>query len=104
MSRLIYVVASEADDRGFDFGCNYFEKAEDAIKFMRSWVAKLIRSKRRDGRKVTHLKVWRAHVMDDWNTESQDITFMIDDVPYDFRVWAFNLHSESITAKNVVNY
>ena len=104
MSRLIYVVASEVNDRGFDFGCNYFEKAEDAIKFMRSWCAKLIRRKRRDGRKVTHLKVWRDHVMDDWNTESQDITFMVDDVPYDFRVWSFNLHSESIKAGKVANY
>lgn len=104
MSKTIYVVASEVDDRGFDFGCNYFEKAEDAIKFMRSWVAKLIRRKRRDGRNVTHLKVWRDHVMDDWNTESQDITFMVDDVPYDFRVWAFNLHSESINASKVANY
>lgn len=104
MSRTIYVVASEVDGRGFDFGCNYFEKAEDAIKFMRSWVAKLIRRKRRDGRNVTHLKVWRDHVMDDWNTESQDITFMVDDVPYDFRVWAFNLHSESINASKVANY
>lgn len=104
MSKTIYAVASEVDDRGFDFGCNYFEKAEDAIKFMRSWVAKLIRRKRRDGRNVTHLKVWRDHVMDDWNTESQDITFMVDDVPYDFRVWAFNLHSESINASKVANY
>lgn len=104
MSRVIYVVASEVDDRGFDFGCNYFEKAEDAIKFMRSWVAKLIMSKRRDGRKVTHLKVWKDHVMDDWDTESQDITFMVDGVPYDFRVWAFDLHSESIQAGKVANY
>lgn len=104
MSRNIYVVASEVDDMGFDFGCNYFENAEDAIKFMRSWVAKLIIRKRREGRKVTHLKVWRDHVMDDWNKESQDITFMVDDVPYDFRVWAFNLHSESIKADKVANY
>lgn len=104
MSRLIYVVASEVDDRGFDFGCNYFEKAEDAIKFMRSWVAKLIMSKRRDGRNVTHLKVWKDNVMDDWDTESQDITFVVDGVPYEFRVWAFNLHSESVSAKDVVNY
>lgn len=104
MSRLIYVVASEVDDSGFDFGCNYFEKAEDAIMFMRSWVAKQILKMRRDGKKVACLKVWKDHVMDDWNTESQDITFMVDDVPYDFRVWAFNLHSESVSAKDVVNY
>lgn len=104
MSRIIYVVASEVDDRGFDFGCNYFEKAEDAIKFMRSWVAKRIIYFRREGKKVTHLKVWKDHVMDDWSKESQDITFMVNGVPYDFRVWAFDLHSESIPASKVVNY
>lgn len=104
MSRLIYVVASEVNDRGFDFGCNYFEKAEDAIKFMRSWVAKQILNMRRDGKKVAYLKVWKDHVMDDWGTEPQDITFMVDGVPYDFRVWAFDLHSESIQAGKVANY
>ena len=104
MSKKVYVVGREVNDKGWKMGVHYFTLPENAIKFMRSYVAKFIMNERAKGHKVSNLHVSRDTVMNDSFEKSQTISFREDRYFFEFRVWSFNLHSERITAKDVINY
>lgn len=104
MSKKVYVVGRAVNDKGWNMGVHYFTLPENAIKFMRSYVARFIMDERAKGHKVSNLIVWRDRVMNDSFEKSQTISFTEDRYFFEFRVWAFNLHSESVSAKDVVNY
>lgn len=104
MSKKVYVVGCECNDNGWNFGCHAFTLPEHAIQLMRDYVAKFIRHRRSEGKEVKGLYVLRDTVMEDASEKSQTITFNVEGDLYDFRVWAVNLHSERIPAKDVINY
>lgn len=93
----IFTIMYEVDDKGWLSGHHAFEKVEDAVQHMRDYVANFIMYRRAEGKKVTRLFVWRDRVMNCASvTDSQTISFMVDGVPYEFRVWSLNLHSEKL--------
>lgn len=104
MSKKVYMVGCECNDKGWSFGDHVFSLPENAIQLMRDYVAKFIRHRRSEGQEVRDLCVWRDTVMNDASEKSQTITFNVGGDFYDFRVWAVNLHSERIPAKDVIGY
>lgn len=104
MSKKVYIVGCECNDKGWSFGDHVFTLPEHAIQLMRDYVAKFIKARRAEGVVVKDLYVWRDTVMNDASEKSQTITFNIEGDFYDFRVWAVNLHSERIPAKKVIGY
>lgn len=104
MSKKVYVVGHECDDKGWKMGYHSFERAEDAIQLMRDYVAKDIRYCRSQGHVVRNLHVWGDVVMNDSSEKSQTINYLRNGHFHEFRVWAITLHSERIPAKDVINY
>ena len=102
MSKRIYRVGVEENDTGWSFGYQHFENVADAVKFMRQYAAYVIFKARAREAKVECLRVWKDSVMNEIpSVASQSITFLVDGVPYDFRVWSVRLHSEPIKLSNV---
>ena len=102
MNKSIYRVGLEVNDTGWSFGYHHFENVVDAVKFMRQCAAYEIFKARAAERNVDCLRVWNDTVMDEIpRVGSQSVTFLIDGVPYDFRVWAVCLHSEPVKLSNV---
>lgn len=104
MSKKVYVVGHECDDKGWKMGRNAFTRVEDAIQSMRDYVAKDIMQSRSKGHKVRYFHVWRDTVMEDASEKSQTINYMSNGHYHEFRIWAVNLHSERIPAKDVIGY
>lgn len=104
MSKKVYMVGHECDDKGWKMGMHAFTLPEQALQLMRDYVAKEIRYSRSQGYKVSRLHIWRDTVMNDAAENSQTITYICNGHFHEFRVWAINLHSESIKAKDVINY
>ena len=100
----VYMVGHECNDKGWCMGHHVFTRAEDAVQLMRDYVASAIMFQRSKGSKVSNLLVWRDVVMNDASEKSQTINFIVDGNFHEFRVWAINLHSERIPAKEVINY
>lgn len=98
MSKRIYRIGVEVNDKGWSFGYQHFENVADAIKFMRQCAAYEILKARSREAKVECLRVWKDSVMNEIPSVcSQSITFLVDEVPYDFRIWSVRLHSEPIS-------
>lgn len=104
MSKKVYMVGHECDDKGWKMGYHSFTRPEDAVQLMRDYVAKNIRYSRSQGLVVRNLHVWRDTVMNDASEKSQTISYMSDGHFHEFRVWAVNLHSERIPANDVIGY
>ena len=104
MSKKVYMVGCECNDNGWDFGSHAFTLPEHAIQLMRDYVAKFIRARRAEGKKVKNLYVWRDTVMNDASEKSQTITFDVCGDFYDFRVWAKDFHLDGIPAEKVISY
>ena len=104
MSKKVYMVGHECDDKGWKMGYHSFTLPQDAVQLMRDYVAKNIRYSRSQGRVVKNLYVWRDTVMNDASENSQTISYMCDGHFHEFRVLAVDLHSERIPAKDVISY
>ena len=102
MTKSIYRVGVEVNDTGWSFGYHHFENVIDAIRFMRQCAAYEILNGRARGAKVECLKIWSDSVMEETpRIGSQSVTFLINGVPYDFRVWAVKLHSDLVSLSSV---
>ena len=104
MSKKVYIVGHEMNDKGWKMGYQAFKLPNDAVQLMRDCVAKYIRERRSDGQKVKNLHVWSDRVMLDSAEKSQTITFTVDNYFHDFRVFAITLHDEKIQPKDVKGY
>ena len=104
MSKRIYRIGVEVNDNGWSFGYQHFENVADAVNFMRQCAAYEIFKARAREAKVECLRVWRDTVMNEIpSVGSQSISFLIDGVPYDFRIWSVRLHSEPIKLSSVAH-
>ena len=104
MSKKVYMVGCECNDKGWIFGNHVFILPEHAIQLMRDYVAKFVRARRAEGVVVKDLYVWRDTVMNDASEKSQTITFNADGDFYDFRVCAKDFHLDGIPAEKVIGY
>ena len=97
----VYKIKQEVNDNGFVSGYYSFTKIEDAIKTMRSYVARQIRLARMDNEKVDYLKVLADHVMDG-TSKSEMICYGLNGMHFDIRIWAEDLLDEPIV--NPINF
>lgn len=102
--KVVYMIGCECNDKGWNMGLHSFSLAEDAVQYMRDYVAKFIRDVMASGAKVSNLRVCRDTVMLDAYEKSQTITFKVNDDFYDFRVWGIQFHTERIPASKVIHY
>ena len=102
--RKVYQVRCEKNDHGFDGGYYLYEKVANARQSMRDHIACQIRCARHNGKKVIKVLHFASKVMDEPNTECEEIFLIIGEDSFDYRIWALELRDMPLEKKRSFNY